>query len=286
MIILPLKFRQLLQAGNYMMLKKFKSIAVLAAVLFILPGASAQTLELGLFGGGSYYLGELNTAMHFVETQPAYGLVARFNLNERWAVRGSFSRGMVKSDDSRFASIPDQGLNFESTINDVSVVAEFNFWEYFTGSKRNYFTPYIFGGIGFFTFNPKSYDGVALQPLGTEGQNENFDGRDPYNKWGVSIPFGFGFKYSLSERFGMGIEWGMRKTFTDYIDDVSTSYYLSSDNIDPNNTAQMLSDPSRTHQPYMQRGDDSKWDWFNFFGISFTYKIGLRSRLKCNTEGW
>lgn len=269
-----------------MKMRSFKSFFVgLVMVLIALP-ASSQTLELGLFGGGSYYLGELNPGMHFSETQLSYGALARLNLHKRWAFKFSYYRGKLQSDDTKNALIPNNGLNFQSVINDFSLVAEFNFFEYFTGSKKTYFTPYLFAGIGFFTFNPKSLDGVALQPLGTEGQNAGFDGRSPYNKWGISFPFGIGVKYSLSERFGLGFEWGMRKTLTDYIDDVSTSYYLSGPEIDPNNVAAIYSDPTMDHEPYMQRGNDKNWDWFNFFGVSVTYKINLRSRLKCNMEGW
>jgi hypothetical protein len=228
----------------------------------------------------------MNTALHFSETQPAFGILARFNLNSRWAIKGGYNRGTVKGDDTKNALIANNGLGFKTTINDITAVAEFNFFEYFTGSKKNYFTPYIFGGIGFFTFTPRSADGIELQPLGTEGQNVNFNGRSPYSQWGISIPFGFGFKYSLTERLGLGIEWGMRKTFTDYIDDVSTTFYLEGSSIDPNNTAQILSDPTMSHEPYMQRGDNRKMDWFNFFGVTLTYKINLKSRLKCNLEGW
>ena len=267
-------------------MRQFKSLIVVVALALLSFTTSAQTMELGLFGGGSYYLGDMNTAMHFSQTQIAYGVLARFNLNSRWAVKAGYNRGTLKGDYTQGAVIANNGLNFQSTLNDITFVAEFNFLEYFTGSKRNYFTPYIFGGLGFFTFNPKSSDGVALQPLGTEGQNINFDGRSPYNKWGISIPFGFGFKYSLSERFGLGIEWGMRKTFTDYIDDVSTSYYIPIEELDPNNVAHVYSDPTLSHDSYMQRGDESGFDWFNYFGLSLTYKINLRSRLKCNLEGW
>lgn len=259
-------------------------IGLLAMLLF--TPASSQTLEIGLFGGGSYYLGELNPAVHFNQTQLAYGAVARLNLNPRWALKASYYRGKVKGDDNDKALYTNRGLNFVSVINDVSFVAEFNFWEYFTGSKRNSFTPFIFAGIGFFTFNPKSQDGVVLQPLGTEGQNVGFDGRSPYNKWGISIPFGFGLKWSVSERIGLAFEWGMRKTFADYVDDISTSYYLVGEDINPAIDAQIYSDPTMDHQPYMQRGDNKTKDWFNYTGVTVTYKINLRSRLKCNLEGW
>ena len=285
-IFLPLKFRIKQKSRNQMKMMRIKSFFVgLAILLFTLP-ASSQTLELGLFGGGSYYLGDLNAGMHFSDTKFSYGALARLNLNKRWAFKFSYNRGKLQSDDSKNAIVGNNGLNFQTVINDFAVVAEFNFLEYFTGSKKTYVTPYLFAGIGFFTFNPKSLDGVVLQGLGTEGQNAGFDGRNVYNKWGMSFPFGIGIKYSVSERIGLGVEWGMRKTFTDYIDDISKSYYLSSSNIDPNNVAAVQSDPAMTHEPYMQRGNDKTMDWFNFFGLSVTYKINLKSRLKCNLEGW
>jgi hypothetical protein len=272
--------------SEHMKMRLLKGLVIgLITLLFSFP-ASSQTLELGVFGGGSYYLGELNPSLHFNQTQLAYGILARLNFNPRWAIKASYSRGKVKGDDNDNALIENNGLNFVSTINDISVVAEFNFLEYFTGSKRNSFTPFIFGGVGFFTFNPKSQDGVALQPLGTEGQNEGFDGRSPYNRWGVSIPFGFGLKWSVSKRVGLAFEWGMRKAFTDYIDDVSTTFYLPGESINPEIDAQYYSDPTMTHDPYMQRGNEKTWDWFNYTGVTVTYKINLRSRLKCNLEGW
>jgi hypothetical protein len=84
----------------------------------------------------------------------------------------------------------------------------------------------------------------------------------------------------------------MRKTFTDYLDDVSTTYYLTQTGdpqftpFDPDLAAHRYSDPSESHEPFMQRGDEGTFDWINYTGITVTYKIELRSRLKCNLEGW
>ncbi len=144
LIILPLKIERVLQVGNCMMTKYIKKAVVLVTIIVASHSISAQTMEVGLFGGGSYYLGELNTALHFSETQLAFGLLARFNLNSRWAIKAGYNRGLIKSDDSKNAAIADQGLNFQTTLNDITAVAEFNFLEYFTGSKKNYFTPLYF----------------------------------------------------------------------------------------------------------------------------------------------
>lgn len=234
----------------------------------------AQTMEVGLFGGLSYYLGDLNPGYHFLNPKPSYGALARLNFNPRISLRAGVYRGKVTGDDYKSNTNELRGLHFESPVTDVSVVGEFNFFEYFTGSKRDKLTPYIFGGVGVFFFNP-SAGGVNLKDAGTEGQNVGFDGRKPYKLFSFSIPFGFGVKFSLNSRLALTAEWGLRKTFTDYIDDVSTTYYLAGDQIDPNNTEQVLSDPTFAHDPYMERGNPKTRDWYNFTGITLTYKFRL-----------
>lgn len=270
-----------------MSLKKTALIVFLIFGFGLVNSLWAQrTLEVGAFGGGSYYIGDLNPALHFNQTHPAYGAVARLNLNPRLAAQLSFSRGKVTGSDAKTKAVSHRDLSFLTIINDVSLTGQFNFWEYYTGSKRNYFTPYIMGGASLFFYNPKSLGGTDLRSLGTEGQNIGFDGRKPYKTYSFALTFGFGFKYSLTERLGLGFEWGMRKTLTDYIDDVSTTYYLDGTTIDPSNTAQVLSDPTLSHKPYAQRGDRKNWDWYNFTGISVTYKFDLYSKHKCNTAKW
>lgn len=274
MILLPLEFRK---ENNYksFMLFRLLQIVTISAVLMVLPlNSSAQsTLEAGVFAGGSYYLGDINPALHFNQTQLAYGGVARYNINNRWAVKASFYHGKVKGDDTKTNATANRELNFLTRINDISVVAEFNWFEYFTGSTKSYFTPYIFAGVSYFMFKPETISGVDLQSLGTEGQNDDFDGRSPYSKSSFALPFGFGFKYSINKRIGLAFEWGMRKTITDYIDDVSTTYAESPD---------LIADPTQSHTAGMQRGDSSKNDWYNYTGITLTYKFNLYDKTKCN----
>lgn len=261
------------------MRKRFLTLTLAVISLAVL----GQTGEVGLFGGVSYYIGDLNPAKHFLSSKPAYGVVARVNLNPRWSFTLNGYRGTVTGDDYVSNTNTSRGLQFESEILDISAVAEFNFFEYITGSKRDVFTPYIFGGIGYFHFNPESA-GVKLRDIGTEGQQAGFEDRKPYNLHSVSIPFGIGFKYSISRRFGLTAFWGMRKTFTDYLDDVSRTYYLNGAQIDPDNSAQVLSDPTFQHQPYMERGNPTTNDWFNFSGVTLTYKFNLFGKRKCDDQ--
>jgi hypothetical protein len=258
-------------------MKKFLITATIA--LISLAGYS-QTAEVGLLGGLSYYLGDLNPGVHFKGSRPAWGAVARVNLDNRWVARASFVRGRVKGDDANGKMGDLRGLKFESRLTDIALTAEFNFFDYFTGSRKNIMSPYIFGGIGMVIFDPRA-DGVSLRSLGTEGQNVGFDGRKPYSRIAFTIPFGIGIKYSLSKRLCFSGEWGMRKTFTDYLDDVSTTYYLDGASIDPANAEQIMSDPTQLHQPYQERGNPTTDDWYCFTGINITYKFRLYNKNKC-----
>ena len=269
-----------MRLGNYM--KRITLIIILGMASL---GLNAQkTMEVGVFGGGSYYIGDLNPGFHFHSTKPAFGIVSRINLDSRWTVRVTAYRGEIAGDDNVLGAVGNRELYFNSKITDISAVAELNFFNYITGSTRNFLTPYIFGGIGLFMLKPEA-NGVSLKELGTEGQNVGFDGRSPYQTTQLAIPFGFGFKYSLSKKLGFAFEWGLRKTFTDYIDDVSTTYYLDGESIDPANLEQSMSDPTGSHEPWQGRGNVSTNDWYAFFSITVTYKFRLGRVKRCSNFG-
>ncbi|MDP1614924.1 MAG: DUF6089 family protein, partial [Methylococcales bacterium] len=127
-------------------------------------------------------------------------------------------------------------------------------------------------------------DGIKLKSIGTEGQNIGFDGRKPYNLVAFSIPFGIGAKYSFNKRLCFSAEWGLRKSFTDYLDDVSQTYYLDGSQINPANPEEVLSDPTFQHQAMQERGNSTTNDWYNFTGISLTYKFRLFNKNKCPNQ--
>jgi hypothetical protein len=251
---------------------------------FLFPlTVNSQTMEVGAFGGGAYYLGDLNPGKHFLNTQISYGALVRYNFDTRWAVKLSVARGKVKGNASQSSFLPDRNLQFESPVTDISATCEFNFFSYFTGSRWNSISPYIYTGIGVFFYDPSS-GGQKLRALGTEGQNVNYNGRTPYSTTSVEIPMGLGVKYSLTKALGITVFWELHKTFTDYLDDVSTTYYLAGPSIDVNDPAQVLSDPTRDHQPEMQRGNPENNDWYSFFGVSLTFKFNLVSSRKCKDK--
>jgi hypothetical protein len=132
-----------------------------------------------------------------------------------------------------------RNLDFRSKVSEAYIAAEFYptialnpFGEYLPGLQ-----PYVVGGIGVFKFNPQGSLTDAngnmtwhdLKPLRTEGQGmKEYPHAHDYKLTQINIPMGAGVKYLASDRFTVSFEFLYRKTFTDYIDDVSTEY------IDPN----------------------------------------------------
>ena len=268
-----------------------KHFFILTITLLSALSVSAQhqkhSVEVGVFLGGCYYIGDLNPTAHFNQfTKPAGGLVCRYNINPRLAARANLFFGSIEGHDS-YSSSPaaiQRNLSFKSPIDELSAQLEFNFFDYSIGNEKKKFSPYMFLGIAGFKFNPSGElangDWVSLQPLGTEGQG--LDGgatKKKYKLMQISIPFGVGAKVNLSKNIGLSFEWGMRKTFTDYLDDVSKKYY------DPvklatarGANAAVLSDPSiGTDAQYSntgrQRGNPTNKDWYSFAGIVLTVKL-------------
>ncbi len=258
--------------------KNMQKISILFMFLVLCaPLTQAQKSgDLGVLGGVTYYMGDLNPSTPFLMSKPAFGIMYRQNFNTRISVRVHGLLGTVAGDDAVSKANPDRNLNFESKIYEGGIQLEINFFDYFIGSKMHPVTPYIFGGASVFFFKPYGNipgGRVELQPLLTEGQGV------PYNLYAFSIPFGLGVKYSVSKLIGVGAEWGMRRTTTDYLDDVSTLYYL--DNPSNAGVSGMASDPTLTHTSGMQRGNSGNMDWYSFAGVSLTIKIRMLKKESC-----
>ena len=200
--------------------------------------------ELGVFMGTSYYIGDLNDN-HFELAQPALGLIYRNNLNRRFTLKASAWAGEIRGNDKinnvDTAKI-NRNLHFRSPIMELSGQIEFNFLNMKQVTIAILFLhlfllEFLFSSIihkqeDMNTENPFDRDGygssnewIELQPLGTEGQNSvHYPGKDPYSLTQIAIPLGVGIKWSLGEKFSLVAEYGIRKTFTDYLDDVGGTY--------------------------------------------------------------
>lgn len=249
--------------------------------------------DVGLMLGGSYYLGELNPSKHFNMMQPALGVFYRFNQHYRLSYRVGLNFGTLMGDDTQSDDMDqiNRNLNFKNKIQELSAVAEFNFWDYRISHPKKYFAPYVFLGFAILKHNPMGeYKGryYDLQPLCTEGQGTPIkENQSKYKLIQFTIPFGIGAKLNLSKNVGLSFEWGMRKTFTDYLDDVSTQYVNSSLlSYYKGGIAGIMSDRSLDNEPGMdqtgsQRGNPNIRDWYNFFG--FQLSVQLHGKERCAT---
>lgn len=270
-----------------------KRFFLLGIVILTTLTSQAQTYwDLGFFVGSSYYIGDLNTSKHFASkhTHPSFGLHLRKNKNSRWSFKGLVKYGKISADDAE-SEDPFQinrNLSFESVIIEAGGTVEFNFLKFDPYDKSSYFqypdyiTPYAFIGLAGVYYNPKTeLDGntYELRDLKTEGQD--------YSTIAIAVPFGMGVKFRLSERLVMELEYGFRKTYTDYLDDVSDKY---PDNpADLTETAADLSDrsleqngPNGTNWG-TQRGNPNKRDWYNFAGMSISFNIN-RNPNRCHFD--
>ncbi|MBR6048916.1 MAG: hypothetical protein IKP83_01995 [Bacteroidales bacterium] len=238
--------------------------------------------ELLLMGGGMNYIGDLNKQSAFSEVNLAGGAALRVRLDNRWALRGQVSYGHIANSRDRIIL---RNLSFRSHVAEFSALAEFNFQSFGAGATDHFCTPYLFGGIGVFHFDPMAYctdvDGnvgwVPLQPLGTEGQNTHaYAFRRPYQLVQLCLPFGVGVKFRLNKTFSLSAEYGFRKTWTDYLDDVSTTYVgaalLNDGSVDGAMAAQLADrsgevEAGYVNSPGIKRGDDSLDDWYAYFNI-------------------
>lgn len=255
--------------------------------------ASAQSAEFGIFLGTTTYKGELNPSLFNPQfIQPAVGILYRKNFNNHWAYRLGANIGTIGADDANSNDEYQQrrNLSFKSKILEGHLLFEFNFFPYQIANPQSRFTPFIFGGLSLFHFNPKAEingDWVDLQPLGTEGQGTSaYPDRSKYKRLTIAIPFGGGVKIKFSRRFGMTIEAGARRLYTDYLDDVSTTYADKSVLLAENGElSAQLSDRSVDGQlgnnENRQRGNASDRDWYMFAGITLNYTLSSKYGNNC-----
>ena len=254
--------------------------------LFLLFNAiqlDAQHFELGVTVGGSNYLGDLTPSGFYTslgEINLSFGAFARYNILGWVAIRGGVNYGKIAASDAKANNGSQRvfrNLSFRSNIFEVALTAEINILRYEAYNLKRPFSPYIFGGIAIFKFNPETqingkwYD---LQPLGTEGQGLN-GYPNQYSLTQFSIPLGVGIKFTKNDRWNFGFEFGFRKTFTDYLDDVSRYYPDLVELAQDNGT--IAADLSwRTHEidpeadPPIKgsgRGDPNDLDWYIFTGF-------------------
>jgi hypothetical protein len=213
-------------------MKNYNTVLILLRLYFLISlfihctNIYAQNWHVSGRIGFSNYQGDLQDRRFIMSQAKLTGsLGLRYDISEHITARTFLSLGTLMAADGNNKSneLKKRNLDFHSRIIDFELGAQYQLFSL----NNKWWTPYIFGAVGIFNFNPATLtnagDKVFLAPLSTEGQGF-VDGRNPYKRWQFMIPFGLGAEYAITEDLRVGLEFGYRATFTDYIDDVSKGY--------------------------------------------------------------
>lgn len=262
------------------------------ALLLLFVAVQAQDVHINLFGGSANYSGDLQSrGFTFDQALFTVGLGVGYEFSDKLMLRAGVHYAQLNAQDlyQQNTLTRLRNLSFATNLWEGHVAGEFHF----LGMTDRVFSPYVMGGVAVFTYNPYAYAPVSaggqkvfLRPLSTEGQGLSGTGRPTYSLTQFAIPFGVGVRMKLTDKIGVGAEIGYRKTFTDYIDDVSTSYVDQSSLLSQRGplAVQMAfrtpEVPGHTTDPYpangVQRGGSAK-DNYYFIGLTLSYRLGQGS---------
>lgn len=256
---------------------------LVALILLIFGTSSFAQFRLGLFGGAANYQGDLSDRA-YQSTKGAFGLTAGYDLNGRINLRAGLTFAKVAGADSltNQSDLRARNLSFQSQITEFSLIGEFNTFD--LEVKR--WSPYVFMGLAVYHFNPYTLDQsgykVYLQPLRTEGEGLPGYGSKPYALTQLAIPFGLGVKYNISDNVRIGAEFGLRKLFTDYLDDVSGNYadardlatYAGPQSVDLSYRGDELPGGNPAYpEKGLTRGNPNSKDYYYFTGIHLSFLL-------------
>jgi hypothetical protein len=256
----------------------------------LLSQNESKATWLGLFVGKMNYQGDLNpSSFKFSHSKPTVAFNIRQSFNRWLSLKGGVAIGSIEGADRYNRDyLQKRNLSFYTTIKEASLSVETSLLDLSTTR----FTPYVYGSFSLFHFNPWAYDNSGkktfLQPLSTEGQGlSQFPKQKSYKLTQLNVGFGVGARYAINDNMNIGVEFSQRKTFTDYLDDVSSIYV-------DKNVLMQAKGPKAVEMAYRgdelpggsaypnhgeQRGTPSEMDWYYFFGINIEMKFSALKKL-------
>jgi hypothetical protein len=271
-------------------MKHFFNTLLLGSFLFITHNINAQYVEVGGMAGGTSYYGDIQKSKPELGSfGPTVSLMARWNRSPKYAFRATAMYGSFNATDARnFGGLHNRNLEVQTSLYELAFCAEYNLIPYDVMDGQTN-SPYLFLGVGGLYFNPQArYQDkfIDLRPLGTEGQF--ITGTKTYSPFQVVIPMGIGIKMALWQRLSLGFEFGVRQTFTDYLDDISGNYpntdVLSKTNpIAAEMSYRAVNSGFRINVEGQKRGDSYKSDRYYTMGVTMTYSLASPKKMEYNT---
>lgn len=281
----------------------FRRFYLFVVMIFLFLGANAQTdhthpsnkyvshhknyinhLRASVGIGMVTYYGDLCEGWDCYKFRPAISGGISYRYNPRFTFSGQLMYFRLSGDDAGGLNAT-RNLSFKSANFEVSGLAKIDLIPFKkVYNRREKFSPYGVIGIGLFTYSPRAeYQGKTykLRPLMTEGKE--------YGKWSVSVPFGGGIRMKVNSSIDISAEFLYRKTFTDYIDDVSTQYIANKSFSDPVAAAladrsfeggkKVASDDNIHWDAGHKRGNPGRKDGFFFIGFKVDYMIKITNQI-------
>lgn len=212
-------------------------------IITVLTGfqANAQLHELGIFAGGSNFIGDVGKTSFIAPNNAALGIIYKWNKSKRHSWRFSAITSKVTGNDleSNILGREDRGYSFENNVTELSAGLEFNFFDFDLHQQPFFGTPYIYTGISYFKYN-------NIYFIGNQQRSEK-------DSWAFAIPMTVGLKMKITNKLILGIESGARYTFVDDLDG---------------------SLPKSSSLQSLQFGNTNSKDWYVFTGATLTYTFG------------
>lgn len=204
---------------------------------------NAQIHEIGVFLGGSNFVGDVGSTTYIAPEKLAIGVLYKWNKSPRHAYRFSYTQSTITGNDrdSEETGRSQRGYSFENTVKELSAGLEFNFFDFNLHDYHQKVTPYIYSGLSYFMYD-------QLHVTGGQTKKDKSSGS-------IAIPITLGIKSNIAPHWVLGAEVGARYTFTDNIDG---------------------SNPSNKAYEPLHFGNLNNNDWYVFTGITLTYTFGQK----------
>jgi hypothetical protein len=220
-------------------------ILILVLSIFMSQSIVSQIYEVGIFAGGSNFIGDVGATNYISPNQLAIGGVFKWNRSPRHSFRASIIFSDLEGNDSK-SDDPrriQRDYDFNVSILEISAGMEFTFFDFDLHTSGIKGTPYLYSGI-----TMANHDNYFFN------QNGDYTSENT-SSWAYGIPMVLGYKTNISNHLVLAAEIGARYTFSDELDG---------------------SVPDAEFREQFSFGNINSNDWYVFSGITLTYTFGRR----------